>query len=94
MFASILMACVSSYSLYVGYQKAQLGLFPENPEQIHNVGKELCTKHNDLHFSWYFPYDSLHGYRPMGFVWLLIAAFPHFFREDEINPKGKQNIFI
>jgi len=40
-------------------------------------------------FLGFFPYDSLQGYRPLGFDWLLIATIPHFFGTDtKLNRKN------
>eukprot|EP01080_Neovahlkampfia_damariscottae_P004084 gene4084-7373_t len=83
LFGSIAAAITSSYALYLGYYASKAGLYVSTNERIHNIGPELCTKATDIHFSWFFPYDSLDGYRPMGFVWILLAAFPHLFRTDE-----------
>jgi hypothetical protein len=84
LFSSVLLFVTSSYALWIGYNKSKKGEFPAH-EEIHNLGSELCTKATDIHFSWFFPYDALQGYRPMGFAWMLVATLPHFFREDSFR---------
>lgn len=84
-FLAILAFVVSSYALSIGYQQSLKGTFPTTNERIHNLGSELCTKEDGIHFSWFFPYDSLDGYRPMGFTWITVATLPHFFRSGGLD---------
>jgi len=87
--AAVITALISSLSLYIGYQKSLQGTFPSTNEDLNNVGPELCTKADPIHFSWFFPYDSLQGYRPLGYSWLLVAISPHFFASsNKIDPKN------
>jgi len=87
MFCTCLTFCISSLSLYIGYMQSLTGSFPSTNEKLNNIGPQLCTIEEGIHFSWYFPYDSLQGYRPMGYIWLLLAVGPHLFRGDtKIDP--------
>jgi hypothetical protein len=87
-FLAVLAFVVSSWSLWIGYHQSLVGIFPTTNEKIHNLGAELCTKADDMHFSWFFPYDALEGYRPMGFTWITVATLPHFFRSaSPLNPE-------
>jgi hypothetical protein len=85
MFCTCLTFCVSSYALYVGYLQSLTNSFPSTEENIHNLGPQMCTVEDGPHFSWYFPYDSLQGYRPMGYSWTVFAVLPHFFRRNSID---------
>lgn len=86
LFTSCFALCFSSFALYIGYQKSLTGSFPMTQETLNNVGPQLCTMQgpDDLHFSWYFPYDALLGYRPLGFAWGILAVMPHFFTRDHV----------
>jgi len=84
-FATIVAMTVSTISLYIGYQKSLKGLFPKSEEDLCNIGPVLCTKPDHIHFSWFFPYDSLSGYRPHGFTWIIFAVGPHLFKNGKIN---------
>jgi len=87
-FACFVAGIVSTISLYIGYQKSIKGIFPLSQEDLNNVGNQLCTKKDHIHFSWYFPYDSLQGYRPLGFTWIILAGFPNFFMNGKLNAKN------
>jgi len=51
---SVFTALISSLSLYIGYQKSLQGTFPSTNEDLNNIGNQLCTKSNPIHFSWFF----------------------------------------
>ena len=92
LFCSFSTLILASISLAMGYfQVGGFGVGIENDNlegvpgnvlgiEIQNVNTKLCSMQGPNHLYWMFPYHPIWGHGISWFTWLMVAAFPHFFR--------------